>query len=205
MSALTSDTYFINTSTNSDAVWDIKYDNVKEWVNNVSPNKPVEPRTELVKNFHNIINELQLNNKDLAIVAFTKYKSDLEKDLNKSHRLIPHYIYLVHPIISELQYDPVDLFSYNLAIISDILEYMPSTMAKANVIKEALTSLKQRKESHLIITAKSEEDAEKSKDTIGTLSEDDLISLALYAGAGKIWKLDCMKEAKFPFIVTTIE
>ena len=205
MSALTSDTYFTDTLTTSIDDWgSIKYDNNEGmYYRTTAPNKPIEPKTELVKNFHNIIDELRLPGPDTAIVIFTKYKSDLEKDLNKSS--LPYYMYFVHPIITEPQYDPVDLFSYNLAIISNVLEYMPSTMGKANVIKEALMSLKQKKESHLIITAKSEEDAEKSEGVIGTLNEDDLISLALYAGAGKVRKLDCMKEAKFPFIVTTIE
>jgi hypothetical protein len=197
-------TYYIDTSASSDATWDIKYDGDKEKHYNVPPNKPAEPRTELVKNFHNIINELQLNSQNLAIVAFTKYKSNLEKDLSNSYnKSMPHYIYLVHPIITEPQHDPVDLFAYNLAVISDVLEYMPSVMAKANMIKEALTSLKQKKQSYLIITAKSEEEVKKSKNIDAILNEDDLISLALYAGASNIRKLDCMRKAKFPFIVAT--
>ena len=32
-------------------------------------------------------------------------------------------------------------------------------------------------------------------------SEEDLKELAFYAGANKMWELDCMKEAKFPIIV----
>jgi len=157
--------------------------------------------TELIKNFQDIINELQLYDRNISIAAFTKYKSDIEKDLSMLQHKTPCYVHFIHPIKSDPQHDPVHLFSYDLAIVSDILECMLSTMARANIIKEALTSLIQGSKSCLIIKAKSEEDAEKAQEV--ALSEDDLISLALYAGAVKTWKLECMKEVKFPLIVAS--
>jgi len=160
-----------------------------------------KPRTELVRKFDSIIDDLKLNDLKLSIAVFTKYRSNLEMDLNESTLALIHFIYLTHPIITEPQTSAVELFSYDLAIVSDVLEYMPSTMAKANVIKEALTTLKQKNSSYLIITAKSEEMVKKSGDIDKALSIDDLISLALYAGANKVWRLNCMKESKSPFIV----
>jgi len=155
-------------------------------------------RTEFIKNFQDIIKELKLHDRAISIAAFTKYRSDVEKDLNMLQNIIPCYVYLIHPIESDPQYDPVNLFSYNLAMILDVLEYAPSTMARANIVKEALTSLRQENPAYLIIRAKSEEEAQET-----ALSEDDLISLALYAGATKTWKLGYMKEAKFPLIVAS--
>jgi len=204
----TSSTYYYGTSTASDSY--IKADNKFSnfYINNSyedfdeAPSKPKNDfNTKLIKNFSNIINELHLEAMDLAISIFTKHKSDVEKDVNKLIQKVPCYTHIVHPIKSDPQYDPVNFFSYNLAIVSDILEYMPSTMARANIIKEALTSLKYDKKSYLIIKTKSKEDAEKLQEVV--LSEDDLISLALYAGAVKTWKLECMKEVKFPLIIAS--
>ena len=171
-----------------------------------TPSKSIKPKTELIKNFHKIIDELQLSNigelqPELAIAFFTKYNSDLEEDLNEKLLIPAYYIHRTHPIKSDPQYAMASLFSYDLAVISDVLEYAPSTMARANIIKEALTCLKQNKRTYLIITAMPMKNIEESKNIVSALNEEDLKELAFYAGANKMWELDCMKEAKFPIIV----
>jgi len=200
-----SSTYYYGTSTASDSYITVDgdfYTNSSYKGLDEAPSKSKNSfDTKLIKNFSEVINELHIEAMDLAISVFTKYKSDMEKDINKLIQKVPCYTHIVHPIESDPQYDPVSLFAYNLAIISDILEYTPSTMARANIIKEALTSLKYDKRSCLIIKTKSEEDAEKLQEVV--LNEDDLTSLALYAGAVKTWKLECMKEVEFPLIIAS--
>jgi len=207
MTALSS-TYYYGTSTTADSYTTIenKFDDF--YINNSYKDFNSEPsvskdnfNTKLIKDFSKVMNELHIEAIDLAISVFTKYKSDMEKDINKLIQKVPFYTHIVHPIKSDPQYDSVNFFAYNLAIVSDILEYMPSTMARANIIKEALTSLKYDRRSYLIIKTKSKEDAGKLQEVV--LSEDDLISLALYAGAVKTWKLECMKEVKFPLIIAS--
>jgi len=199
MSTSTYDTYSTSTLTSSGSWISDPY--VISKLNGDAPKN--KPRTELIKNFNNIINELGLNDLKLSVAVFTKYESDLERDLNETTLVLMNYFYLTHPIITEPQTGAVDLFSYDLAVVSDILEYMPSTMARANVIKEALTTLKQKKSCYLIITTKSEEEVRKSENINKALSINDLISLALYAGANKVWGPDCMKKSKSPLIIAT--
>jgi len=196
---LSSEIYYTDASSSSDC-WAEPYNTSKELLFEIAPKETMKFRTKLAENFSKIAKELQLANREISTAFFIKHKSDLEKDLSKS---FPYYAHVIHPIKTEPQYGQANLFSYDLAVISDVLEYMPSTMARANIIKEALTSLKQEKTSYLIITAIPEEDVEKFKDIVSALSEDDLISLASYAGADKIQKLNCMKEAKFPYIIAS--
>jgi len=209
MATLYNDIYYGTITTTSDsAIWHdtsgssySAYNDGHDSLNTPISKPKNDIKTELIKNFRDIISELQLYDRDVSIAAFTKYKSDTENDLNMLQHITPCYVHLIHPIRSDPQYDLVNLFSYDLAIVSDVLECMLSTMARANIIKEALTSLRQERRTYLIIKAKSEGDAERSHEV--TLSEDDLISLALYASAAKTRKLECMKEAKFPLIVAS--
>jgi hypothetical protein len=115
--------------------------------------------------------------------------------------------YYNDPVV--LGYDsPTKLAFYNFAIIIDALEYMPNKMSRANLIKEALATLKPRsKNPYLLVLAKTPKMVEelvksngyKETDngflipekkgerfgglTIQGLDVDNLIDMAYFAGA----------------------
>lgn len=210
MTATFDNMYYTTTtaSINSDVWYTTEGDKYETfYTNNYNGSKtgPATPKndfkTKLIADFINIINELHLIERDISIAAFTKYKSDIERDLNVLQSKIPCYVHFIHPIKSDPQNDPVNLSSYDVAIIPDILGNSLSRMANANIIKEALSSLKQGGDSYLMIASNNEEKSDKSTEI--ALNEEDLISLAIYAGATKAWKFECGKEIEFPIIVAT--
>jgi len=199
----TTDAYYYTTTSSTSIEWDSvpkhfymeDYNRFKK-----NPDRSNNSfKTKLIGNFENIMNELGIVERDISIAAFTKYGSDVEKDLNILTHKIPCYTHITHPVESDPQHEPVNLSSYDISVVSDVLENTLSKMARANIIKEALSSLKHTGRSCLIIKAKSEEEAKMSKEIV--LNEDNLISLAIYAGATKTWKLKCMEKAEFPLIV----
>jgi len=146
---------------------------------------------------------------DTRVGIFCKHKSDVDNDL-KHGLLLDYYYHRVYPIESDPQnYDKIYLFSYDICIIVGVLEYLPSKMARANVIKEALTALINNYPRRLAIIAKSEEDVEKSKETepdiITGFNVRELESLALFAGAKEIAESSFTKSEDFKdlYIVAT--
>lgn len=114
---------------------------------------------------------------------------------------------------------PVSLGSYDFSLIIDALEYMPSMMSRANLIKEAMAALKPSpnyRESGVIIFSKTPEMVsklaktegyEESEDgllikkrannffglTLRGLSVDDLIKTAYFAGASYIEEIKSLE------------
>jgi hypothetical protein len=79
-------------------------------------------------------------------------------------------------------------------------------MARANIIKEALSSLFKDYPSYIIILAKSKDEVEESddKELIMGFDVKDLEALAIFAGATKIWKPKCVEKMESPCVIASI-
>lgn len=131
-----------------------------------------------------------------SIILFARPKSDIITDL-----ALAGYMYnTALPILDDVREHGASnpaLHSYNLAIISDVLEHLPTMMLKANVIKEALATLKSPRHSYLLIIAKRGQQTEIPMD-----DQEYIESLALFAGAKEIVRLNCFKDTEFIYVVT---
>lgn len=146
---------------------------------------------------------------DTRLGIFCRHKSNIDNDIVRG--LFENiYYHKVYPIRSDPQdYDRIYLFSYDICIIVNILEYLPSRMARANIIKEALMSLVDKNSKRLAIIAESEEEVEKSRESEPDITTGfdvkELESLALFAGAKNIIDPGFVKDKDFkdPYIITT--
>jgi len=146
---------------------------------------------------------------DTRVGIFCKHKSDIDSDLRQG-LLTNYYYHKVYPIESDPQdHDKIYLFSYDMCIIVNVLEYLPSKMTRANVIREALMALVNNYPRRLAIIAKSKEEVEKSKeaepDIITGFDTKELESLALFAGAKEMAKSSFVKNEGFKdlYVVAT--
>ena len=157
------------------------------------------PKKEFKKEFKSEFGEKLVKNlfKEIGgignIVVFTRPKSDIIADLS----LAGYMFYVAHPILADQHVNNVGdpaLRQFSLSIISDVLEHLPTAMSKANVIKEALATLKPSKNSYLLIIA------EHGQTDIFMGEQKYLESLALFAGAKEIVRLDCLKDTKLIYV-----
>lgn len=123
-----------------------------------------------------------------SVALFTRPRSAILTDIISKG----YFIHATYPVPSDPQGgEKVKLHIYGLSIISDVLEHLPTKMAKANVIKEALAALHAMDNSACLLI-------------IGdpsVFSVKELESLALYAGAKKILHPKCFKGAKLLYVV----
>lgn len=125
---------------------------------------------------------------NISIALFTRPRSDILADIISAGC----FLHTTYPVPSDQQDGKVaKLHIYGLSIISDVLEHLPTKMARANVIKEALAVLHTLDNSTCLLII-----ADPS-----AFSVKELESLALYAGAKKILYPKCFKEAKLLYVV----
>jgi len=136
--------------------------------------------------------------KKVQIGIFCKYKSDLDEDI-RNGLISSRYYYVVYPIESDPQrHEKICLFAYDIGIIIGVLEYLPSKMLQANLIKEAIVSLSKDYRKPLIIIAKSKEEVEEIKkvdpNIVTGFDVEELKSLALFAGAKEIIRSESIEN-----------
>jgi len=128
--------------------------------------------------------------RNTSIALFTRPQSDILTDI----MLKGYFIHATYPVPADSPNgERAKLHIYSLSIISDVLEHLPTKMARANIIKEALAVLHTLDNSACLLI-------------IGdpsAFSIKELESLALYAGAKKILHPKCFKEAKLLYVVAT--
>ena len=113
-------------------------------------------------------------------------------------------------------FDPLRLYDgkepyiehYDFVIIADLLERLPDMMSKANIVKEALISLRtDSSRACIILAARSRQTVEEmsgvKKDKlkmIRGINADELESLAMFAGAKSTWSIEELEEEGISYI-----
>jgi len=167
------------------------------------------------------------NGNKIHVSIFTNRKSDI---FNDEQTLSKHNIFLL-PYASLLPSNcryltdfsrSIPLGSFNVSIITEILEFIHNPMDIANMMRQALNSLRQDiKYPKLIVTALTKETIRKkaveleympfstgymntkSKDGISFIkgyTEEDLKALLSFAGATNIWKPRCLSKLSIEYV-----
>ena len=97
---------------------------------------------------------------------------------------------------------------YDFVIIADLLEKLPDMMSKANIVKEALVSLRTDSSRACVILAARnrqtvEEMGQEEKDKlkmIQGIDADELESIATFAGSKSVWNIKELKEEGVSYI-----
>ncbi len=97
---------------------------------------------------------------------------------------------------------------YDFVVIADLLERLPDMMSKANIVKEALISLRTDSSRACVILAARnrqtiEEMGQEEKDKlkmIQGIDADELESIATFAGSKSVWNIKELKEEGVSYI-----
>lgn len=181
-------------------------------IHKTKPKPEIDYKSKSVKDLIDDISaNLRIDKPDskIAVGIFCKYKSDIDND-SRCGLFNGYYYHMVYPIQPDsTMYERIYLLSYDICVITDVLEYLPSKMARANAIKEALIALCINRPRYLIIMAKSEKEVEEARKTDSSIitgfSVEELKSLALFAGAKEIIEPDFVKDKdlKDQYIIVT--
>ncbi len=160
------------------------------------------------------------------MVLMTYHKSKMAADY---HALVSRGIltYLFDPVNRKFNEMPA-MRNFNHVIVVQALEYLPTMMEKANLLKEALVCLRtDRKLPMVLAITRSRESIEKiaeekkwkkegdryitplknqdgGKMSILGINEEELIILFRFAGAASVWVPDDLKDEDFGFVAASI-
>ncbi len=203
---------YVNDSTDTDNTYEIKDTDNGEWCGDTEEhkNQKVSIKTKEKKEQKQSLLSTLVKKKIIFghTLVFAPQKSPCLSNLMLIAMSDKIKVQVFDPLLPYPDGKGPHIEEYDFVIVADLLERLPDMMSRASLIKEALVSLRtDGSHAYVILAARNkravEEMDKKEKDKlkmIEGIEEDELESMAIFAGAKSTWSIKELEEEGVSYI-----